>query len=430
MRNELKLLHNPRSLYAGHLILWSMTAFILLALIWASLAEIDEVTRGEGKIIPSSQVQIVQNLEGGIVSELLIKEGEQVEKGQILLRIDDTRFASSYRESRLKTSALEAKIRRLRAEADEIAFQLPTPLSDSSAELWQGEQALYDSRQQNLQASIDILQQQKTQKAHELKELSSRQAQQRKSYELAARELEITRPLVKQGVMSEVELLRLERQVNDLKGDLNAANARVPNIEAALNEIQNKIEESRINFRTAALDELNSYTAELSRLRETGAALEDRVTRTAVRSPVKGIVKQLNVNTIGGVVQPGMGLVEIVPVEDNLLVEALIRPSDIAFLRPGQTALVKLTAYDFAIFGGLSATLEHISADTIMGDQGEPFFLIRVRTERNHLGNQAEPLPIIPGMTATVDILTGAKTVLDYLLKPINRARERALRER
>lgn len=407
-----------------------MTAFILLALIWASLAEIDEVTRGEGKIIPSSQVQIVQNLEGGIVSELLIKEGEQVEKGQILLRIDDTRFASSYRESRLKTSALEAKIRRLRAEADEIAFQLPTPLSDSSAELWQGEQALYDSRQQNLQASIDILQQQKTQKAHELKELSSRQAQQRKSYELAARELEITRPLVKQGVMSEVELLRLERQVNDLKGDLNAANARVPNIEAALNEIQNKIEESRINFRTAALDELNSYTAELSRLRETGAALEDRVTRTAVRSPVKGIVKQLNVNTIGGVVQPGMGLVEIVPVEDNLLVEALIRPSDIAFLRPGQTALVKLTAYDFAIFGGLSATLEHISADTIMGDQGEPFFLIRVRTERNHLGNQAEPLPIIPGMTATVDILTGAKTVLDYLLKPINRARERALRER
>jgi adhesin transport system membrane fusion protein len=229
--------------------------------------------------------------------------------------------------------------------------------------------------------------------------------------------------------MSEVDLLRLQREAATLKGELETTRLRIPRAESAVAEAEQKIEELTVSFRTQALAELNEIQAELSRLGESERALADRVTRTAVRSPVKGTIKRLNVATIGGVVQPGVDLVEIVPLEDTLLIEARIRPADIAFLHPGQAAMIKFTAYDFAIFGGLKAHLEHISADTMLDSHGEAFFLIRLRTERNYLGKKSEPLPIIPGMTVNIDILTGKKSVLDYLLKPLKRAQEKALRE-
>lgn len=419
-----------RSLVSAHLLLWLVLAFVLSALYWAQRAEIDEVTRGTGKVIPSGQVQVVQNLEGGIISEILVREGDIVERGDILLRIDDTRFASSYRESQLQAEALTAKIARLQAEASAQDFILPTDLESKERDFYQREHSLFESRRRELEANLDGLRQQQQQRRQELKELQARRSQLQSSYTLAKKELKITAPLVEQGVMSEIDLLRLKREVNDLKGEMEAKRLSIPRVQAALQEIDNKIAENQLNFRTQAQTEFNDLQAQLSRLGESNLALEDRVTRTTVRSPVKGTVKRFLVNTVGGVVQPGMDLVEIVPLEEGLLIEAQIRPADIAFLHPGQNAMVKFSAYDYAIFGGLPAQLEHISADSLSNEQNEAYFLIRVRTERNYLGGKEKSLPVIPGMTASVDILTGRKTILDYLLKPLNRAKERALRER
>lgn len=427
---EYKYLLNSRPPLFSHLILWLTLLFVVTAGVWAHYSTIDEVTRGSGKVIPSSHVQIVQNLEGGIISKIFIKEGDIVKRNQILLQIDDTRFASSYRESQVTSLAMEAKIARLTAEAQEKIFYLPRRLTTAQRQLFINQHALAQSRQQELQANIEIIKQQKKQKLHEINELKSRQRQLQHSYDLAQRELKITEPLVKKGVMSEVELLRLQREVSTIKAELESTRLNIPRARAAITETERKIEELKVSFRTRSLAELNEIKAELSRISESKRALEDRVTRTAVRSPVPGIIKQLKVTTIGGVVQPGMDLVEIVPLNDTLLIEAQIRPSDIAFLYPGQTAMVKLTAYDFSIFGGLKASLEHISADTISNERNEPFFKIRLRTERNYLGTKKKPLPIIAGMTVSVDILTGKKSLLDYLLKPIKKAQEQALRER
>jgi adhesin transport system membrane fusion protein len=375
-------------------------------------------------------VQVVQNLEGGIVSELLVKAGDVVDQGQVLLRIDDTRFASSFRESQVKAQSLQAKIARLTAESQGIAFQISKDLPAEQREVFQNEFSLAQSRQKEVQATLNILQQQKNQKQHEIGELRSKVGQLQRSYELVLKELRLTEPLVKKGLASEVELLRLQRQVSELKGGLDSTRLSIPRAESSVSETDRKMEELGVNFRTNAISELNDNKAELSRITQSNFALEDRVTRTAVRSPVRGTIKQVKVTTVGGVVQPGMDLMEIVPLEDKLLIEAQIRPADIAFLHPNQPAMVKLTAYDFSIFGGLPAHLEHISADSITNERGESFFLIRVRTERKYLGAEDKPLPIMSGMTASVDILTGKKSLLDYLLKPIKKAHDQALRER
>ncbi|MCK5523289.1 MAG: HlyD family type I secretion periplasmic adaptor subunit [Thiomargarita sp.] len=430
MREYKYLLNHNRPPRFTHLILWITVLFFTTAGVWAHYSIIDEVTRGYGKVIPSSQVQVVQNLEGGIVSEILIKEGDIVKKDQVLLRIDDTRFASSYRESQVTSSAMEAKKARLTAESQGKPFKLPRKLKKSKRELFLNERSLAQSHQQELQASIAILNQQKNQITLEIKELKSRQHQLQHSYNLVQKELKITKPLVKKGVLSEVELLHLQREASAIKVEFESTRLSIPRAESSIVEANHKIEEIKVIFRTRALSELNEIQAELSRLSESKPALKDRVIRTAVRSPVKGTIKRIKVTTIGGVVQPGMDLVEIVPLEDTLLIEAQIRPSDIAFLHPGKTAMIKLTAYDFSTFGGLKASLEHISADTIINERGEAFFLIRLRTERNSLGSNDSPLPIIAGMTVNVDILTGKKSLLDYLLKPIKKAQEQALRER
>lgn len=419
----------------SHWILWLSFLFFLSFFTWAYYATVEEVTRGIGKVIPSSHVQVVQNLEGGIISELLVKAGDIVEKDQVILRIDDTRFASSFRESKLKSVDLQAKVARLTAEANGDKFNIPNPLienKDKAAllEAYQRELALYQSRLQNLQANIDILQQQKNQKQLEIRELATKREQYQRSLDLARKELSITEPLVKKGVMAEVDLLRLQREAAELKGNLDVTQSMGPRAQAAVDEADRKIREIQLKFKTTALGELNAVKLELSQLGESSSAIQDQVQRTAVRSPVRGTVKQVKVTTVGGVVQPGMELVEIVPLEDSLLIEARIRPADIAFLHPQQNAMVKLTAYDFSIYGGLPAILEQISADSITDERGEVFFLIRLRTQKNALGTPEHPLPIMAGMTANVDILTGKKTILHYMLKPFLKAKERAFTER
>ena len=414
----------------GRFILWSALLFIGFAITWSAWAELDEITRGEGKVIPSRQLQVVQNLEGGILSELQIREGDVVEKGQVLLRMDDTRFSSNLREGRLHYLSLVAKVSRLRAEANDSEFNLPKEIKSEQPELLIQEHALFESRTRELNSNLEIAGQQATQQKQELDELHAKVDQLNRSAKLLARELNMTRPLVADGAISEVEVLRLERQFSELEGDLKGARISIPRAESKLSEARSKKEEIEISFRNQARIELNEAVSELSQLSESIVALDDRVKRTAVVSPVRGTVKQLLVNTIGGVIQPGASLVEIVPLDDTLLVEARVRPADIAFLHPDQKAIVKFSAYDYAIYGGLEANVELISADTIANEKGESFYLVRVRTERSHLGTESNPLPIIPGMLGSVDILTGKKTVLSYLMKPVLRARERALTER
>lgn len=421
------VLDNPPLL--THAILWLSVFCLLVAIIWANFANIDEVAHAEGRVIPSSEIQIVQNLEGGILAEVLVKPGDTVKSGQTLIKMDDTRFASSYNEGVLSSDALLARISRLRAEVTGKPFEPPLKLQQENLELVNNEASLYQSRQNELLSNLSILGQQLTQHQQALAELKAEEQKLSLNADLAEEELSLTRPLVETGAVSKVELLRLQIAVNDALGRLEVNRLTIPRAEAVIREAEDKIRERKQQFISQARAELNEAETQLSMLSISNVALEDRVYRTDVRAPVDGTVKQVLVNTVGSVIQPGMDLVEIVPTNDSLLVEARIRPADIAFIHPGQSATVKLTAYDFAIYGGMPAVLELISADSITDERGEHFFEIRVRTDQSHLGTEDNPLPIMPGMVATVDIMTGKKTVMDYLLKPLKRATERALSE-
>lgn len=415
-----------------HLILWSAAAFLLIAGIWANYAVLDVVTTGQGKVIPSTNIQTVQNLEGGIVKDIRVKIGDVVERDQILMVIDDTRFSSSLKEGEVQIYALEAKIARLQAEATGEKLVFPDQLKEEYPQYVNNEKSLYESRKRELEIKLNILKEQEGQKKQELIEMEGKKEQLERSLALVEKELKLTRPLVKSGAVSEVEVLRLERTVNDLAGELEQTKLSIPRLKSSLEGAKKKIDELLITFKTETITELNSARSDYSRLQETQKAAKDRFTRTIVRSPVRGTINQIHINTIGGIIQPGEDLFDIVPLNDTLLIEANIRPSDIGFLRPGLEATVKISAYDFSIYGGLKAKVEHISADTITDERGDPFYQIRVRTtDKNYLiGKHGERLDIIPGMSATVDILTGHKTVLEYLLKPIIKAKKNAMRER
>jgi membrane fusion protein, adhesin transport system len=419
---------------AAHWILWATLLFVGSALIWAALAMLDEVTVGQGKVIPSGKIQVVQNLEGGIVAEILVEAGQLVHKGQPLLRIDDTRFSAAYLEGAAKDDALRARIARLEAEMALAPFRPPTALQREKPELVRQEISLYESRRRDFQANLAVLERQLEQRKQELAEVEAHATQLQESYALVTKELEMTRLAAAEGVVPKVDLIRTERQASDLKGELEVARLTVPRRRAAQQEVRQKSAQAIAEFRAAASRELSEARAEQSMVSATRVALKDRLARTTVRASSAGTIKQMKVNTVGGVVQPGMDLVEIVPVDDSLLVEAHVKPADIAFLRPGLSALVKLTAYDFSIYGGLEGTVEHISADAIVderpGAAPESYYVIRVRTANNSRAGAVNRLKIIPGMQATVDIRTGRKTVLQYLLKPLLRAKHTALRER
>lgn len=418
----------------GHLLLAAIGVFVVAFITWASMATLDEVTRGQGRVVPSSKIQVIQNLEGGIVAEILVNEGAVVDKGQVLLRIENTAAEANFGELQQRRMSALAAVARLQAEQSDQEGVQPVfseELTQAAPELVQAEQSLFKVRQQQLRSQIQILEDQVAQRKQEMQELDSKLAGLRSAYGLASQELEITRPLAEQGVVAKVDLLRLEREVLDLKSQIDATNLAKPRAESALNEALRRIDERLVTFRSDAATELAKNQLELASLTEALTADRDRVQRTEVRSPVHGTVKEIKVRTVGGVVQPGQDLMEIVPIEDTLLVEAQVRPSDIAFMYPNQKAVIKITAYDFSIYGGLDAVVEQISADAIEDkEKGESFFRIYLRTDKNYLGTAEDPLPIIPGMTASVDVLTGEKTVLEYLMKPILRARDNALRER
>lgn len=439
------LLNTPSS---ARIMLWVMVIFFVLAGLWASWAEIDKVTVGQGKVVPSSQIQVVQNLEGGLVKEILVREGQKVEKGQQLLLIDDTRFRSDYREREQQVANLTASVLQLSAsitsveineDFDEKNWQrnvqlnfnklaFPPTLNELQPDLVARQRAEYRQDLNNLRNQISLIDQQVKQKQQDLVEIQARIKNLRESYRFAKKELDITQPLAEEGVVPRIELLKLQRQVNDTRRELTSSELKMPVLKSAIREAMLSRIDAAQKFRSEQQEKLNQAQDKLSSMTESTVGLEDRVNRTVVTSPVTGTVKTLNVNTVGGVIQPGMDIVEIVPSEDTLLVEAKIAPQDIAFLRPELHTIVKFSAYDFTKYGGLEGTLEHISADTTTDEEGNSFYLVRVRTKETSL-DKDNSLPIIPGMTASVDIITGKRTILEYLLKPILSAQNNALKE-
>ena len=421
------LVQSPRG---GQMIVWMTLVLMILLIYWMYISEIDEITRGTGKVIPSSQIQVVQNLEGGILAETSIKEGDIVKKGQLLMRLDETRFSAPYKESRLKYPSLLARAARLRAETEGGEMAVPEEARKEREEIVAREQQLFVARKNKLATTLAILGEQEIQRKQELAELEDKSRELDRTYNLLKREIDLTKPLVAQGAVSEVEILRLDREASRLQGEMSGIRLAIPRVRSKLAESRKVISEEKQNFANLAKKELNEVEVELEGLSASATALADRLDRTSIRSPVHGTIKQILVNTVGGVIQPGMDLIAIVPLEDSLLVETQIKPADIAFLRPQQKAIVKFTAYDFNIYGGLEAELELISADSMTDEKGNSYYIVRVRTKKNYLESRQGPLPIIPGMVTTVDIITGKKTILSYLLKPVLRAREMALRER
>jgi len=396
-------------------LLYGIAITVLLLLVWAAFAPLDEVTRGEGKVIPSRHLQVVQSVDGGVVEAVFAREGQRVKKGDLLVRIDPTRFVANLREGSVKAASLQAKADRLKALVNGTSYA-PAPAAPNDAE-----QALVLAQEQRLYLeSRNELQEQITQARQELNEINARLAQAERTYGMSTRELEVTRPLLKSGAVSDMDILRLERDQSNADGERRQARARAAQLDARIREVE-------LSARNRWRAELTDTLAQLGSLNEGISGLADRVKFSEIRSPVNGTVQRIFFNTIGGVVQPGNAVVEVVPRDDQLLVEARVSPKDIAFLRPGLPAVIKFNAYDFSIYGGMQATLQHISPDTITDEKGETFYLVRAATDARGFH---DGLPIIPGMTLQLDILTGKKTVLSYLLKPVLRAKAAAMTER
>jgi len=420
---------------AGHFLLGIILAVVLSFLVWSYFADLDQVTRGEGKVIPSSQTQVIQSLDGGTLSELKVREGDVVEKDQALVVIDNTTATFGLSELQQRYYIASAAIARLEAETggidsvDDVKF--PPDVVAAAPEKIAAEKNQFIIWQTQLHSQLATLQDQAEGKKQDINAINTKISSSGAALSVAEQQLAILGPAVAAGAASRVDLLKAQQEAQNYRSDIANARASLPGAQAALREAQSKINETVATAKAQAAEELAKQQADLATVTESMKEASAKVGRTEIKSPVKGTVKEIKIRTIGGVIQPAQDIMEIVPIEDTLLIEAQIRPQDRGFIAPNQKAKVKITAYDYSIYGGLDAVLEQISADVIENDKKESFFRVRLRTDKNFLiGKQGEQLPIIPGMTATVDILTGHKTVLEYLLKPILKARETALTER
>ncbi|APE01166.1 secretion protein HylD [Alteromonas mediterranea] len=409
----------------GLLYLVSIVLFLLVA--WSYFAEIDEVAKGDGKVIPSQQLQVLQSYDGGIVQDILVTEGQTVKAGQVLLKVDPTRFLSSLEENTTQFAALAAKVQRLSALTQGKALRFNKELQEQAPSIIENERKLYNSNLAELDEVAAGSDSRIMQRRQDVEEERANLSQYQNVLSLTRKELSVTKPLLASGAVSEIEILRLERQVVELEGNITKSKVA---IERGLNAIEEEIikkEESRLRLVNRWNQELTDATGEMATLQQSQTSLEDVVSQADIRSPINGTVQRLLINTVGGVITPGSAVVELVPQDDQLIVEAKVSPKDIAFIRQGQPAILKFSAYDFTIYGGMSAEVQHISADAITNDKDETYYLVRLETKRSIAD---ESLDILPGMIVQVDILTGKKTVLNYILSPLFNVTASALRER
>lgn len=414
----------------GSLLLLLILAFIVVAIIWAATTELDDVTRADGRIVPTQQVQVIQSAEQGVLQAMHVSEGDLVEAGDLLMELDRTLIASQLDQEQQRAFGLMARITRLQAEIDGEVLEFLPELVQRTPSVVRSESALYIARREELSDRIEVLERQRMQRRQELEEGLVDLETARTTLALIDEEMAIMAPLVERRVEPETTILALRRNEAEWRGREIRAQATLERLRSGLEEIDDRIRSVRSEARAAALSELSIATAELAELEPRLPALMQRVTRSELRAPVRGIVNRIFLTTLGGVAQAGETLLEIVPLDDTLLVEAYVRPSDIAFLYPGQPVRVKITAYDFSRYGGLDGEITRIGADAITRpDRDEQVFIVHVRTQTNILDADGAALEIIPGMVAEVDILAGKRTILEYLTQPVIRVRDRALRE-
>lgn len=428
--SELEAATRLRPSRASLLLLFTIIGLVVAFVFWASISRVEEITRGQGSVVPSRQIQIVQSLEGGVLEEILVKQGDVVAKGQVLLRISDVMFASQERGAEAQFLGLRAKKARLTAEANSSEFSLAEDIKEKTPQIASNEIALYNSRQSELKNSYDILDSRISRARADIAEVNAQINRLSQSRSSVRKELDITRDMVRQRAVPKLEEIRLERELNDISGQINAESQRKASLQAELNSAQQEREGQKAKFESQALSELNEVETQLATLQENLTSIGDRVDRAELRSPVDGVINNIALTTIGGVVEPAQKLVEIVPSDDELKIIARVPPEEVAFLRPDLPVKVKVSAYDPQKFGSLDGTLMRIGANSVSDGEGGVFFEIEVRTEKNFMGSEKNPLPITPGMVATVEIITGKRTILEYLLKPLLRARDRALTER
>ncbi len=422
-------LMQPPPVWTNHLLRGIAVIFLTL-LLWASWAKIESMVFAQGKVIPAGDVQIIQNLEGGIVSEILVKNGDRVAKGELLLRIDNTIVKAQHGEIQQKLLGLEANITRLDAEISEKEPQFSTSLQEHAPEIAERERQLFQTRRNELDTALSALNTQIKQRKQELKETQKKINLLSSNITLMQEEVQLSNDLAKEGALSKVEALQLLRKLNELQAERQSVVVASSDITSQITQLQQQVDEKRDRFLGEAISNRNELEIQRNQLLQSMVASSDKATRTEVKAPVAGIINRVLVNTIGGVISPGMDLIELVPAEDNLLVEAKVKPEDIGFLTLGQKAVVRLTAYDFAIYGSLEGQVEQIGANTVEDEEGHQFYQIKVRTKENALKRDAEDLPILPGMIAQVDVITGDRTVLSYLTKPITKTKQKALHER
>lgn len=428
-----QIMHNNKledtQTFASHLLLVIIGLFTALFFLWATFTEIDEIARGKGVVIPSGQNQIVQNLEGGIVADIFVKEGDFVNKGDILIKITNLTSSSKESSALKKEAALVAKKQRLQAQAYEQDFTSQTTNEKPINQFIEDEKKLYNMQKINLNLKIGVLNDMRLKEEAQLKDIKQQIQYYKKTNQLILEEIEMIEPLVKRGIKSKLSLIKLQQEYSNAKRTLASKKISIEKANAEIAHINKKIKQAKENFKSDVREELNEVNSELAQLQSQTKALTDQVMRTIVRAPRNGIVKKLFVHTVGGAIKPTQNLVEIVPVDETLLVEVKIKPSDIAFIYHKQDAIVRFNAYDFSIYGGVNAKVIAISPDTIK-EENDTYYLLRVKTEQNFIQKKGNKLKIIPGMVSDVDILTGKKSVLAYITRPLLKTMQYTFSER
>tara|TARA_R110002126_G_scaffold13118_1_gene55928 strand:+ start:166480 stop:167796 length:1317 start_codon:yes stop_codon:yes gene_type:complete len=414
----------------SRLFLILIAALVVIFTLWASIFEIDELTRGSGQVIPSQERQIIQSLEGGILKELLVKEGDRVEKGQVLLRVSDLAFASEARGGAAQLFALKLKQARLEAEINATDFVIADEVKTQNKTLVENEISLYRSRQEELSNTVAIFEGRRKKSMANSAENGAVIKKETRNLALLNEELRATEKMVASRAMSKLDLTRLKRRVNEVRGNLNEAKEKAVGLQAEINALALEAKQKKDMFRTQALGELGEVKTKRVGLEESLKSIDDVVDRSSLRAPVAGIINAVSIKTIGGVIEPAKPLIEIVPMGDDLKISAKISPNDIAFISLDQKVKVRISAYDAQRYGLLNGQVSRIGASTISDGDGNVYFEVEVETDKNFLGSAAHKLPITPGMLADIDIITGRKTILSYLLRPVLRLKDRAFRER
>ncbi len=409
---------------------WTAATVVAVAFAWASFARLDEVASAPGEVTPQGQVRVIQHLEGGIVEAIKVEEGDNVKKGDELMQLKLGTESVNRNELEVMIAGLELRRARLDAEAYNKPLDLPKTVAPRLADVLASEREAYESRKRQFAADLSVLKSQIQQRVHEVAALQAKMNALTTNLRLGRERLHMSSELAKSDLVSKMDHLELEAQIEDLQGQLNEAKSNLPRAQAALEEARERQREADLKFRRAAIEDLGQVDLEIARNRQKLSRANDQEHRTVIRSPIDGVVKNLRFHTIGGVVRPGDPIMEIVPTHDELIVEVRLSPSDVGYVSVGEHATVKISTYDFETYGGLDGVVANVAADTTQDRDGRPYYRVVVHTHQSYVGNKPGMYPITPGMQATVDIKTGTKTVLQYLIGPVIKLQHDAFRER